>query len=642
MFVHELFEAQVRKSPDNVAITFEGCSLTYGELNVRANRLAHYLQTLGVRPEALVGICMERSPELVVAILGVLKVGGACVPLDPAYPKERLAFMLGDTQAPVLLTQSKLLSKLTADGRPPTNDDARSSTPQWSPVIGPRSSVICLDTDQEIITRQNRENPCSEVTSDNLAFVFYTSGSTGAPKAVMWSHSKRNGIQSGQQATYQLTEQDRHVLKSSIGFTLLAKEIFSPLLTGGRMIIVPAGLDRDAAYLVKLIAQYKITVITVVPSMLRMLLEQDGLEACASLRHVCTFGEALPAAVLERFFSRLNVELTVAYGATEAPSATLFKCSPEDPHQVITLGQPLPEKEVYLLDENLQPTPLGIPGEIYLGGKLARGYLTRPDLTAEKFTPHPFNKEPGARLYRTGDLGRYLSDGSIEFLGRVDDQIKVRGFRIEPAEIEKIIVQHPAITEGVVVAREDKPGNRRLVAYVVPQREKPATVGELRKFLTARLPEYLVPSAFVLLEVLPRMANGKVDRRALPAPSTARPELDTLFVAPQTPLEVELAAIWAEVLSLDEVGVHDNFLELGGDSLTASQVISRVIKRLYLDLPVQALFQAPTVADMAVMIGEHQNKNVSADELNYAVTELESMSDEDVQRLLGGRPKTLK
>ena len=613
MFVHELFEAQVRKSPDNVAITFEGCSLTYGELNVRANRLAHYLPTLGVGPEALVGICMERSPELVVAILGVLKAGGACVPLDPAYPKERLAFMLKDTQAPVLLTQSKLVERLPKMTHP---------------------AVICLDTGEEIIARQSRDDSSNGATSDNLAFVFYTSGSTGNPKAVMWPHTKRNGVQSSQQATYQLTEQDRHVLKSSIGSTLLSKEIFWPLLTGGRMIIVPAGLDRDAAYLVKLIAQHKITVIMVVPSMLRMLLEQDGLEACASLRLVCTFGEALPASLRESFFNRLNAELTVAYGATEAPSATLFKCSPKDPHQVITLGQPLPEKEIYLLDENLQPTPVEIAGEIYLGGRLARGYLNRPDLTAEKFIPNPFNKEPGARLYRTGDLGRYLSDGSIEFMGRIDDQIKIRGFRIEPAEVEKTFGQHPSIVEAVVLAREDKPGNRRLVAYLVARVEKPTTAGELRKFLTARLPEYLVPSAFVLLEVLPRMSNGKVDRRALPAPSTARPELDTPFIAPRTPLEVELAAIWAEVLSLDEVGVHDNFLELGGDSLTASQVISRVIKRLHLDLPVQALFQTPTVAEMAVLIAESQAKQLTEQDLNRILAELDSLSDKEAEDLV--------
>jgi amino acid adenylation domain-containing protein len=534
--------------------------------------------------------------------------------------------MLGDTGAPVLLTQPNLVTPLYNEEELRIEDQNLRS-----PILDGVVKLVCLDSRENEIATQSQENPCSEVTSDNLAFVFYTSGSTGTPKAVMWSHTKRNGIQAWEQATYQLTEQDRHVLKSSIGFTLLSREIFWPLLTGGRMIIVPAGLDRDAAYLVKFIAEKKITVITMVPSMLRMLLEQEGLEACAALRHVCTFGEALPVLLRESFCNRLNAELTIAYGATEAPSATLFKCNRKDPRQAITLGQPLPEKEIYLLDENLRPSPLGVPGEIYLGVRLARGYLKRPDLTAEKFIPHLLNKEPGARLYRTGDLGRYLSDGTIELLGRVDDQIKVRGVRIEPAEIEKMIGLHPAVAEGVVVAREDKPGNRRLVAYVVLQCEKPIAAGELRKFLTARLPEHLVPSAFALLEVLPRMANGKVDRRALPAPSTARPELDTLFVAPRTPLELELAAIWAEVLSLDEIGIHDNFLELGGHSLAASQVISRVFKRLRLDVPVRSLFQTPTVADMAMLITDSQAKKLDQQDLNRILTELESLSEQETE-----------
>jgi amino acid adenylation domain-containing protein len=629
MFVHELFEAQVRKTPDNVAITFEGRSLTYGELNVRANRLGHHLQTLGVGPEVPVGICMERSFELVVAILGVLKAGGACVPLDPAYPKERLAFMLDDTQAPVLLTESKLLSKLTAGGRLPTNDGGRTtddgrqmtadnagaSFPQRSPVIGPRSSVICLDTDQEIIARQNRENPCSEVTSDNLAFVFYTSGSTGTPKAVMWSHTKQKGVQSRQQATYQLTEQDRHVLKSPIGFTLLSKEIFSPLLTGGCMIIAPAGLDRDVAHLVKLIAEENITVITVVPSMLRMLLEQDGLEPCSSLRHVCTFGEALPAAVLERFFRRLNAELTVAYGATEAPSATLFKCSPEDPHQIITLGQPLPEKEIYLLDENLQPTPLGIPGEIYLGGKLARGYLKRPDLTAEKFIPGPFNKEPGARLYRTGDLGRYLSDGNIESLGRIDHQVKIRGFRVELGEIEAVLAQHPAVREAVVLARDEveipkseiqnpKSPGKRLLAYVVPQQEQAPTVSDLRSFVRRKLPDYMVPSAFMFLDALPLMPNGKVNLQALPMPDQTRPELGNIFIAPRDGLELELTKIWEKLLTIKPVGVRDNFFDLGGHSLLAVRLFAQIEKVFRKKLPLSSLFRGATIEHLASMISQ--------------------------------------
>ncbi len=476
-FLHQLFEAQVERTPDAIAIVFEDKQLTYRELNRRANQLAHHLKGLGVRPDILVGICMDRSLELVVGILGILKAGGACVPLDPAYPKERLTFMLEDTQVPVILTQESLLKQLSEYG----------------------AKTVCLDADWKIVARESTKPPVSNVTSENLAFVFYTSGSTGRPKAVMWSHSKRDSRKSWEQSTYQLTGKDRHLLKSPIGFTLLAREIFWPLLTGAQMIIARPEGDQDTAFLVKLIAEHRITIINLVPSMLRVILEEQGLETCDCLRHVVCFGEPLPSELQERFFTRLSAELSVFYGATEAPSATFWKCKRKDDQRIVALGHRLPKKQIYLLDCCLQPVPIGVPGEMHIGGRLARGYLNRPELTAEKFIPNPFSDEPGARLYKTGDLARYLPDGNIEFMGRLDHQVKIRGFRIELGEIEAVLSQHPAVRENVVIAREDSPGDKRLVSYVVADQQRPLTISDLRRFLKEKLPNHIVTSAFVIL-----------------------------------------------------------------------------------------------------------------------------------------------
>jgi acyl-coenzyme A synthetase/AMP-(fatty) acid ligase/acyl carrier protein len=471
-----------------------------------------------------------------------------------------------------------------------------------------------------------------------LAFVFYTSGSTGKPKAVMWGHSKRDSLQSWQEKTYELTDQDRHLLKTPIGFTLLSKEVFLPLLTGAQMIIVPTGLERDPAFLVKLIAQHGITIITLVPSMLRMISEEADLERCLALRHVCTFGEPLTPWLQQRFFSRSRAQLSVVYGATEAPSAAFLRCKRENPQPILALGNPLPQKEIYLVNDRLERVPSGVRGEICIGGKLARGYLNRPDLTAEKFIPHPFSQEPGARLYRTGDLGRSFPDGNIEFLGRTDDQIKIRGFRIEPVEIEKAICRHPSVLEAILVAREDKPERKRLVAYVVSQDDSRPAIRDILGLLKQELPDYMIPSAFVFLDALPLSPNGKIDRNALPAPGNARPDIGVPFVAPRTPLEEELAEIWKEVLSLDSVGIDDNFLDLGGHSLLASQIISQVIKHFQLDLPVQLLFDSPTVAEMAVVIANSEAGKFDQDELERVLAELESVSESEARRIVGGTP----
>jgi amino acid adenylation domain-containing protein len=637
MLMHELFEAQVRKTPDNIAVWFEGRSFTYGELNARANQLAHYLKTLGVGPEKLVGVCLERSDDLVVAFLAILKAGGACLPLDPSYPAERLAFMLRDSSVLVLLSQEQFEAKFDELKRPTAHNDGRDFL-----LIHDGPELVFLDRSRQAIDRQKTDNPSCQVEAENLAFVFYTSGSTGKPKAVMWGHSKRDSLQSWQEKTYELTEHDRHLLKSPVGFTLISKEIFLPLLTGAQVVIVPPGLERDPAYLIEVIVQHGITMITLVASMLRMVLTEASFEKCASLRHVCVFGEPLAPWLQERFFSRSKAQLSVAYGATEAPSAAFRRCKREDPAQTLLLGSPLPQKEIHLLNDRLEPVPSGVCGEIYIGGKLALGYLKLPDLTAEKFVPHPFSREPGARLYRTGDLGRPFPNGSIEFVGRADDQIKIRGFRIEPIEIEKVICQHPSVREAILVAREDNSESKRLVAYVVPKGGSCPAIREMRDLLKQELPEYMIPSAFVFLDALPLSPNGKIDRHALPDPDRARPDIGVPFVAPKSPLEEELAAIWKEILSLDSIGVDDSFLDLGGDSLVAAQIISRVVSRFQLDLPIKLLFDSPTIAEMAAVIGGANAGKFDEDEVERIVSELESVSEDEARQIVKNSGSSIK
>jgi amino acid adenylation domain-containing protein len=612
MFVHEAIEAQARETPDRAALSYEGNSLSYGDLNSRSNQLARHLRFLGVGPEVPVGICMERSPELVIAILGLLKAGGTYFPLDPAQPKERLSFILKDTKPAAILAQERFLRALPAH----------------------EAKEVCVDSDWDRIAEQSVEPLERVVDEGNLAFLIYTSGTTGQPKAVMTPHRKRVSMPSHEQSVYQLTSEDRHILKSSISFTLLIREVFWPLLTGAQLIISPPGSEQDSAYLAKFIAAHKITLVTLTPSLLSALLEQSSLSACEELRHVICFGEPLTPELKTRFFSRLSAELSVYYGATEAPSAMMLKCRREEPQQTVILGQPLPGVEVRILDQLLEPVALGACGELYVGGKLARGYFNRPDLTAERFIPDPMSQERGVRLYRTGDLGRLRPDGNVEFLGRADDQIKIRGFRIEPAEIDKVIRQHPAVHEAVLVAREDQPGSKRLVAYVVLAPKAATTVAELRKFLNERLPQYMVPAVFMLLNALPKTLNGKVDRRALPAPGRSRPEIDTPFVAPGTPLEEALAQIWKEVLCLDSIGVHDNFLDLGGHSLSASQIISRVIERFDLELPVQLLFDSPTVSDMAIVIANNQAKRLDGNALERVLAELDTLSEKQADEIV--------
>jgi amino acid adenylation domain-containing protein len=578
--LHELIEDQVERAPEATAVVFEGDSLTYRQLNARANQLARYLRGLGVGPDTLVAICVERSLEMVVGLLGILKAGGAYVPLDPEYPQERLAFMLADAGSQVLLTHSGLQGSLRAH----------------------TGKVVRLDADWPRIAGEGVDNVTSSVGADHLAYMIYTSGSTGRPKGAMNTHRAIVNRLLWMQDAYRLTPSDRVLQKTPFSFDVSVWEFFWPLLTGAKLVVARPGGHKDGAYLANLICKEKITTTHFVPSMLSTFLEQGGLESsCASLKRVICSGEALPFDLQQRLFSLLPAELHNLYGPTEAAvDVTYWACQRNSRLRTVPIGRPIANTQIHILDRHLQPMPIGVAGELHIGGiGLARGYHNRPDLTAEKFIPDPFRKEPGARLYKTGDLARFLPDGTIEYLGRLDNQVKIRGFRIELGEIESVLTGLPGVREAVVVAREDVPGDKRLVAYLTAQAGEPPKVSELRSLLQAKLPEYMVPSAFVTLDRFALTPNGKVDRKALPAPGLERPESGANYLAPDTPTERILADIWAKSLGLKKVGVHDNFFDLGGNSLLMGRVQVKICEALKTNISLVEMFRYPTIHSLA-------------------------------------------
>lgn len=575
--IHELFEAQARRTPEATALIFQERRVSYQELNGQANQLAHRLRHLGVEADTLVGVCMERSIEMVVGLLAVLKAGGAYVPLDPAYPHERLTLMLEDARPRVLLTQTKLAAHLPACG----------------------ASVVAVDGAGEELARASVNNPPRNVNEQNLAYVIYTSGSTGLPKGAMNSHAGLRNRLLWMQDAYRLSEADRVLQKTPFTFDVSVWEFFWPLMAGACLVVAEPGGHQDSSYLVELIKAQRITTLHFVPSMLQAFLEESGLEECRRLRRVICSGEALRPETQERFFSRLNAELHNLYGPTEASiDVTFWQCRPDAETRSVPIGKPIANMQTYVLDDELKPVPVGVAGELYLGGVgLARGYLNRPELTARRFIPHPFSRHPGERLYRTGDVARYLPDGNIEFLGRVDHQVKVRGFRVELGEIETTLARHPAVREAVVIAHGDASGNKRLVAYLVAGEPRPAT-SEWRAYLKEHLPEYMIPSAFILLDKLPLNANGKLDRRSLPPPEWTRPDAERSFHAPRNHIEETLANIWARVLGVEKISVHDNFFELGGDSILSLQIVARA-NQAGLRLKPHQMLQHQTIAELA-------------------------------------------
>jgi amino acid adenylation domain-containing protein/non-ribosomal peptide synthase protein (TIGR01720 family) len=576
--LHECVEAQAEQTPDAVSVAFEDAQWTYRTLNQYANRLAHHLQALGVGPEVRVAVYMEQSFEMTVALLGILKAGGAYLPLDPRSPKERLNFMLKDAQVALILTQESLLERVSEH----------------------RAHKICLDADWEMIARASEENPGGRVCPESSAYVIYTSGSTGRPKGVMISHRGICNRLRWMQDAYRLTQADHVLQKTSATFDVSVWEFFWPLSNGARLVLTQPDGNKDSAYLLKRIAEQEITRVHFVPAMLKVFLHEPGIESCRCLSQVVCSGEALSLDLQERFFDRLEANLHNLYGPTEASiDVTSWTCQPRVKYLTVPIGRPIANTQVYILDSDLQPVPIGVFGELYIGGVgLSQGYLNQPELTAQTFIPNPYGKDPGARLYKTGDITRYLADGNIVFLGRADRQVKIRGFRIELEEVEDRLGQHPSVRECRVLVRTDFSEEPTLVAYLVVDNQSAPSLSDLRGFMKETLPDYMVPSAFVMLDELPLTLNGKVDYQALPIPDRSRSGLEVAFTLPRSPVEELLAGLWAQVLGLKQVGVHDNFFELGGNSISSIQIVARA-NRAGLTLTPKQMFQHPTVAELA-------------------------------------------
>jgi len=591
--LQELFEKQAERTPDAVAVVTEEETLTYGELNRRANQLAHYLKGLGVGPDAPVGVFTEQPAEMVTGLLGILKSGGAYLPLDPTFPRERIAFMLEDARVSTVLTQQKMVVNL-----PEQNINA-----------------LCLDTDWDKVAWMSEERLVRASEAGNLAYVIYTSGSTGKPKGAMLPHQGVVNCLSWMQETYRLDEQDRFLFKTSLNFDPSVWEIFWTLSVGATIVAPPRADLLDQAKLVSTIITHGVTSIYFVPSMLRVFLDGVGIESCVSLKRVICGGESLPPETLRRYWDRLGAEFHHSYGPTEVSiAATETRCEPGMDGNNMGIGRALANTEVYTLDQEWRSAPVGVTGELFIGGVgVGRGYVNHADLTAERFVPHLFSEDPGSRLYRTGDLVKVLTDGRIEFLGRVDHQVKLRGFRIELEEIGSTLTQHPSIREAVVLAREDEPGEKRLVAYVVADREPAPTDSELRRFSRERLPDYMIPAAFIHLDGLPTMSNGKLDRRALPAPGRSRPLLEEECVLPRTEIERTMARIWQELLQIDQVGIHDNYFDLGGNSLLMVQAHSKLVEALNRDLSLVDMFMYPTIASLSEYLSLRKSDQTADD-----------------------------
>jgi amino acid adenylation domain-containing protein len=583
--LHELFAAQAARTPDALAVVYQDEQLTFRELDERANCLAHHLRRYGVREDVPVVLLMERSVELIVGLLGILKAGGAFVPLDPAHPSQRLSSMIEDTGAPVVLTQERLLKSVPGDG----------------------AQAICIDTEWAEISRGGAQAaPPNGVTSEHLAYIIYTSGSTGRAKGVAVTHRSvvnlsgalRESVYAGQPAPL------RVAVNASLSFDSSIKQVVQ-LLEGHALYLVPEEVRPDGEALLAFVREHQLDVLDCTPSQLNLLLTAGLIEPDASaLKLVLVGGEALNAATWKQLAGQAEIEFYNVYGPTECTVDTTVYRITGEPGQP-SIGRPIRNMRTYILDEEQRPVPMGVSGELYVGGAgVARGYLNRAELTADRFVPDALSGEAGARLYRTGDVARYLADGRIELLGRADGQVKVRGFRIELGEIEAVLGGHPAVQDAVVMLREDVSENRRLVGYVVATVEPLPSESEWRSFLKQKLPDYMIPETFMTLEEMPLTPNGKVDRRALPAPQDERQGSGMVYVAPRTPVEEVLCKIWEEVLGVASVGAEDNFFEIGGHSLLAARMISQARQAFSVGLSLKAIFESPTVEELAAVIEE--------------------------------------
>ncbi|MDZ8065183.1 MAG: amino acid adenylation domain-containing protein [Nostoc sp. DedQUE08] len=617
--IHQIFAQQAQLTPNAVAVEFTEEKLTYRELNQRANQLAHFLQSLGVKPEVLVGICVEHSVEMLVAMLGVLKAGGAYVPLDPAYPQERLAHMLGDSQASVLLTSAELESQL-----PPHS-----------------AKLVLLDTDWQAISRQSITNPVSVVEPTNLAYVIYTSGSTGKSKGVLIPHQALVNHNYAIAKNYELKVSDRVLQFASFSFDVAAEEIFPTWLSGATLVLRPKKMFAVADF-VQFVKKQELTVLNLpVVYWQEWVSQMPHISWAENVRLLVLGSERVP---LERFITwqqqvGSNVSWRNAYGPTEATiTATVYDSQVSLEHQTASslfIGHPIANTQIYILDHHLQPVPIGVAGELHIGGNgLARGYLNRPELTVEKFIFNPFSNEPTARLYKTGDLARHRSDGTIEFIGRIDNQLKIRGFRIELGEIEAALSQHPQVRECVVIASDDQLDNQRLQAYIVFHQEQNVDSRELHRFLKQKLPEYMLPSTFFQIETIPLTPNGKIDRLTLNRLGVLINNIEVNMVSPRNPIEELLASIWAEVLNLKQVGIHDNFFELGGNSLLAMQLVNQINEAFLIELPLRSLFECSTIAQISELVQTHKLEQVESDALEQILAEVNELMDTEIEQML--------
>ncbi len=599
--LHHLFEEQVVRTPSAIAIEFQDRKLTYREFNERANQLAHCLISLGVKPDSRVGVCVHRSPEMLIALLGIMKAGGAYVPIDPAYPRDRMEFMLQDGGAEVLVTEASLLETVATHG----------------------AKTFCFDRDAAELAKQSTENPQRKVTAANLCYVIFTSGSAGRPKGVQLEHRNVANFVGYVKRTLQVGQDDAYLGVASMSFDASVLDFYLPLSVGAKFVIVDADATRDPSALAQAMSRTGVTVMHATPSTWRSLVD-SGWKGNSSFK-LLSGGEALSWDLAKELLPRCAA-LWNLYGPTEtAVYSAVHKVNASD--GTVLVGRPIDNTKIYILDILQQHTPIGVPGEICIAGAgVARGYLDRPELTAERFVCDPF-VGGDARMYRTGDLGRFRPDGIIQCLGRLDHQVKLRGFRIELGEIESVLMQFPGVRQAVADVKAGNSGDKRLVGYLVLEAGTEPSLAEMRTFLKTKLPEYMVPATFMLLEKLPVSPNGKLNRKALPLPDDARPELAREFVPPSTPVEQAVAEIFSEVLEVRTVGLHDDFFELGGHSLLAARVVTRLRDRFQIEMTPRFLFESPSVQGMASRISELLVAGTDDDEMAAMLAELAELEE---------------
>lgn len=596
--LHHLFEEQVTLFPDRVAVIFKNTQLLYAELNSQSNQLARYLHARGVQPGCFVGVCLERSEKMIVSFLAILKAGAAYIPMDPSYPGDRLQMMIDDAGMDAMISQPSISNNLF-------NYD------------GP---VIFIEEEWVQVMAAEQSNPVIELHDLSIAYVIYTSGSTGRPKGVMIPHAAICNHMLWMKEQFPLETTDLVMQRTPYSFDASVWEFYAPLITGSRLYIAEEGGNRDPDYLVEKIIQHSISILQVVPSMLRLLLEHPRIDQCISLKRVYCGGSALPLKSVQAFYRLLPAQLYNLYGPTEATiDASCWHCSIEKDHERASIGRPIPNTKYYVLDKAMNPVPMGVPGELWIGGPgLARGYMGNPSLTAAKFLPDPFSGKPGERIYRTGDRVRYRSDGNLEYLERIDQQVKLRGFRIEPGDIESAIRSYGPVKDALVLLHQHENDEQQLIAYIVPENIDVTEVTACNQLISSindhlhkKLPEFMVPAVLMIIDSMPLQPNGKIDTNMLPAVHQQRTTIPADYTSPETDQELVLAEIWANLLKLEKVSIHEHFFRsLGGNSLLATQMISRVRERFRIGMPLQSIFKAPTIHQFGKLVEEHMNKEI--------------------------------